>query len=254
MGRESEDMSARIAAFLGDYAEDSSDDEKEEEEKPQEYDPKHIVSLLLGHLAKQPGTDAGLKEEHIIKLCQEAQEMFMKDPMVLRLESPIKICGDLHGQFYDLLRLFEHGGYPGQGNSQFVFLGDYVDRGKQSVETMCLLLAFKVLHPTKLHLLRGNHETATVNRIYGFYDECKRRYSLKLYKAFTNAFNCMPMCAIISETILCMHGGLSPDLTDFSQIDSIQRPCEIPEEGILCDLMWADPDPDVEVSFCFSWW
>ena len=88
---------------------------------------------------------------------------------------------------------------------------DYVDRGKQSLETICLLLAYKVKYPENFFILRGNHECASINRIYGFYDECKRRYNIKLWKTFTDCFNCLPIAAIIDEKIFCMHGGLSPE-------------------------------------------
>jgi serine/threonine-protein phosphatase PP1 catalytic subunit len=129
----------------------------------------------------------------------------------------------------------------------YLFLGDYIDRGKQSIETLCLLFAYKIKYPEKMYLLRGNHESERISRIYGFYDECKRRYSVKLWKDFCNTFNCMPCCAIISETIICMHGGLSPELSDLDMIDKLERPCMIPEEGLLTDLVWADPEDDLEV-------
>ncbi|RRT66117.1 hypothetical protein B296_00018402 [Ensete ventricosum] len=121
--------------------------------------------------------------------------------------------GDIHGQYSDLLRLFEYGGLPPQAN--YLFLGDYVDRGKQSLETICLLLAYKIKYPENFFLLRGNHECASINRIYGFYDECKRRFNVRLWKVFTDCFNCLPVAALIDEKILCMHGeaGSGPYLS-----------------------------------------
>ena len=120
-------------------------------------------------------------------------------------------------------------------------MGDYVDRGKQSIETICLLLAYKIKYPENFFLLRGNHECASVNRIYGFYDECKRRFNVKLWKIFTDCFNCLPAAALIDEKILCMHGGLSPHLDRLDQIRNLKRPADVPESGLLCDLLWSDP-------------
>lgn len=136
-----------------------------------------------------------------------------------------QICGDIHGQYYDLLRMFEYGGYPPEEN--YLFLGDYVDRGRQSVECICLLLAYKIKYPENFFILRGNHECASINRIYGFYDECKRRYSIKLWKTFIDCFNCLPIAAIVEEKIFCMHGGLSPDLNSLEQIRRIMRPTDV---------------------------
>jgi serine/threonine-protein phosphatase PP1 catalytic subunit len=154
-----------------------------------------------------------------------------------------EFAGDIHGQYSDLLRLFEYGGFPPEAN--YLFLGDYVDRGKQSLETICLLLSYKIKYPENFFLLRGNHECASINRIYGFYDECKRRFNIRLWKTFTDCFNCLPVAALIDEKILCMHGGLSPDLKNLDQIKKIARPTDVPDTGLLCDLLWADPDKDV---------
>lgn len=125
--------------------------------------------------------------------------------------------------------------------TNYLFLGDYVDRGKQSIETLCLLFAYKIKYPEGVFLLRGNHECQNISRIYGFWDECKRRYSIKLWKEFINLFNHLPIAALIEDRILCMHGGLSPDLKDLAQINKLPRPAEVPDSGLMCDLLWADP-------------
>ena len=164
----------------------------------------------------------------------------MSQPVLLELEAPIKICGDVHGQFYDLLRILEFGGYPPDAN--YLFLGDYVDRGKQSLETICLLLAYKIKYPENFFMTRGNHECSSINRIYGFYDECKKRFSIKLWKTFTECFNCLPVAAILDDKIICMHGGLGPDLDKIDRIRNIIRPTDVPERGLLCDLLRSDPD------------
>jgi len=107
------------------------------------------------------------------------------------------------------------------------------------------MLCYKIKYPENFFILRGNHECASINRIYGFYDECKRRFGIKLWKTFTDCFNCLPCCAIIDEKIICMHGGLSPELTNMDQVKRIMRPTDVPDTGLLCDLLWSDPDKDV---------
>ncbi|XP_073118634.1 serine/threonine-protein phosphatase PP1 isozyme 3-like isoform X1 [Henckelia pumila] len=201
-----------------------------------------IINRLL-EVKGKPGKQVQLSESEIKQLCLQSKEIFLKQPNLLDLEAPIKICGDIHGQYSDLLRLFEYGGLPPKSN--YLFLGDYVDRGKQSLETICLLLAYKIKYPENFFLLRGNHECASVNRIYGFYDECKRRFNVRLWKIFTDCFNCLPVAALIDEKILCMHGGLSPDLQDLEQVRNLHRPTDVPETGLLCDLLWSDPSKEV---------
>uniref|UniRef100_A0A672ZWE4 Serine/threonine-protein phosphatase n=1 Tax=Sphaeramia orbicularis TaxID=375764 RepID=A0A672ZWE4_9TELE len=205
---------------------------------------KHLsFTILFSVKGSRPGKNVQLTESEIRGLCLKSREIFLSQPILLELEAPLKICGDVHGQYYDLLRLFEYGGFPPESN--YLFLGDYVDRGKQSLETICLLLAYKIKYPENFFLLRGNHECASINRIYGFYDECKRRYNIKLWKTFTDCFNCLPVAAIVDEKIFCCHGGLSPDLQSMEQIRRVMRPTDVPDQGLLCDLLWADPDKDV---------
>ena len=202
-----------------------------------------ILERLLSVRGNKPGKTVDLKEEEIKYLIDKSMIIFKEQKMLIELEAPLRVCGDIHGQYYDLLIIFEHCGYPGEFN--YLFLGDYVDRGKQSLETICLLLAYKIKYPLKVHLLRGNHESSVTNRIYGFYDECKRRYNVRLWRNFTELFNYLPVAALIDEKILCMHGGLSPDLRNLSSISDISRPTEIPDSGLLCDLLWSDPDKEV---------
>ncbi|KAH6834559.1 type one serine/threonine protein phosphatase 4 [Perilla frutescens var. hirtella] len=201
-----------------------------------------IINRLL-EVRGRPGKQVQLSESEIRRLCLQSKEIFLQQPNLLELDAPVKICGDIHGQYSDLLRLFEYGGLPPKSN--YLFLGDYVDRGKQSLETICLLLAYKIKYPENFFLLRGNHECASVNRIYGFYDECKRRFNVRVWKVFTECFNCLPVAALVDDKILCMHGGLSPDLHDLDQIRNLQRPTDVPEAGLLCDLLWSDPSRDV---------
>lgn len=206
----------------------------------------------------KPGKLVNLAEEEIKALCLKAREIFIQQPILLELESPLKVCGDTHGQYTDLLRLFDDGKYPPASN--YLFLGDYVDRGLQSLECICLLLAYKIKYPENFFMLRGNHECASINRIYGFYDECKKRYNIKLWKTFTDCFNCLPVAAIIDDKIICMHGGLSPELNSLDQIKRIMRPTDVPDTGLLCDLLWSDPEKEVQgwgendrgVSFVFG--
>jgi len=199
-----------------------------------------VINKLLGVRGSKPGTYSDLNEQEIKFVCLRAREILLAQPMLLELQAPIKIVGDIHGQFHDLLRIFECGGYPPVSN--YLLLGDYVDRGKQSIECAVLVLAYKIKYPENFFCLRGNHECAGISRIYGFYDECKRRFSIKLWKHFVDVFNCLPVAAIIDDKIFCVHGGLSPELTSFDQIATILRPTDIPDTGLLCDLIWSDPE------------
>lgn len=199
-----------------------------------------------------------LSSTEITEISRLSIAQFIQEPALLRLQGDVKVVGDIHGQFRDLMRIFKRGGMP--PNQHYLFLGDYVDRGKQSLETIMLLLLLKLRYPQHVHLLRGNHESAGVTKVYGFYDECKRRSTIKAWKCLVDVFNTLPIAAVVNERIFCVHGGLSPSLTSLSQIDAIQRPTDIPDYGLVTDLLWSDPDPQVKewcendrgVSFCFG--
>lgn len=209
-----------------------------------------------------------LTSQEIKYVLNKSRSIFLDQPTLLRLSPPVKIVGDIHGQFHDLIRIFNSCGYPPYTN--YLFLGDYVDRGYKSLETILLLLCYKIKYPENFFMLRGNHESANITKIYGFYDECKRRLpsisgNHKLWKTFVDVFNALPIAATINDKIFCIHGGLSPDLVDLKQIENIKRPTDIPDNGLLADLLWSDPDPliknfsptnwpknDRGVSYCFG--
>eukprot|EP00397_Hematodinium_sp_SG-2012_P043614 GEMP01048518.1.p1 GENE.GEMP01048518.1~~GEMP01048518.1.p1 ORF type:complete len:364 (+),score=64.14 GEMP01048518.1:96-1187(+) len=201
-----------------------------------------IIGELLRLRSCKPGTSMNpeeISEDILAAIACVTRVKFQQQPMLLDLDAPIKICGDVHGQFCDLLRLLELGRLP--PHSSYLFLGDYVDRGQQSLECLALLFTYKLKYPENIFLLRGNHECDNINRQYGFFDECKRRYSIRLWKRFSDAFSVLPVAARIDDRILCMHGGLSQDLHDVEDILAIERPCQVPEKGLLCDLLWSDP-------------
>jgi serine/threonine-protein phosphatase PP1 catalytic subunit len=212
------------------------------------FDIDEVLDKLVGVRKRHPsGQTVHSPHDTVLSLCSRVRQIFMSQDMLLDLEVPLKLCGDIHGQYHDLLRIFDHAGFPPKAN--YLFLGDYVDRGKKSLETICLLFAYKIKYPENFFLLRGNHESPSICRIYGFYDECKRRYNIKMWKTFIDVFNCLPVCARIDDKVLCMHGGLSQEMlhegTDLNKLcDSLERPADIPDMGFLCDLLWADPMPD----------
>lgn len=181
-----------------------------------------------------------LTEPLIQSLLHRARDVIMSQPMLVQVEAPVRVCGDLHGQIHDLIQILRVGGMP--PHSRYLFLGDYVDRGKHGTEVICLLMALKVLHPNHVYILRGNHETETICRTYGFFDECKRRYSIRLFKEFCDVFNCLPIAAVAEGVALCMHGGLSPELESLSQIEAIKRPLVVRDVGLACDILWSDPE------------
>ena len=199
----------------------------------------NLLSLKQSNYTKK----LDIKDKDCELIIKESYNLLLNDPVLLELKAPLCICGDIHGQFYDLLRIFEILNYPPKTN--YLFLGDYVDRGKQSLETILLLLILKIKYPKNIYLLRGNHECEVVNRQYGFFDECKRRTSIKIFKLFTNLFNVLPITALIENRILCMHGGLAYGLKKVEELKILRRPTDIPDEGILCDLVWSDPSEEL---------
>ena len=182
-----------------------------------------------------------LTEPEIKVLVAKAKEVLAKEDNVQPVSAPVTICGDVHGQFHDLLELFTIGGKCPDTN--YLFMGDYVDRGYHSIETLCLLLLLKIRYPTRIYLTRGNHESTEITQLYGFYDECVQKFgNANVWKMFTELFNYLPISAIVENKIFCLHGGLSPDIETIDEIRRLDRRRDVPSSGAMCDLLWSDPE------------
>jgi len=182
-----------------------------------------------------------VSEKSLRLLCQYVSELLMEESNVQPVLSPVTIVGDLHGQVFDLLNLLDVGGWP--PSTSYVFLGDFVDRGHNSVETLSLLLCLKLKYPGHVTLLRGNHESRQITQVYGFYDECLRKYgNASPWRYCVQCFDTFGLAALIDEQVLCVHGGLSPDVRTLDQVRAIDRNQEIPHDGAFCDLVWSDPE------------
>ncbi|KAL8029555.1 hypothetical protein ABFS82_14G228300 [Erythranthe guttata] len=215
-----------------------------------------VPKKVITHLLKPRGWKPPVRRQffldcnEIADLCDSAERIFASEPSVLQLKAPIKIFGDLHGQFGDLMRLFDEYGSPSTAGDiayiDYLFLGDYVDRGQHSLETITLLLALKVEHPHQVHLIRGNHEAADINALFGFRIECIERMGERdgiwTWHRINRLFNWLPLAALIEKKIICMHGGIGRSINHVEQIENIQRPIAM-EAGsiVLMDLLWSDP-------------
>eukprot|EP01130_Rhizamoeba_saxonica_P000591 TRINITY_DN10555_c0_g1_i1.p1 TRINITY_DN10555_c0_g1~~TRINITY_DN10555_c0_g1_i1.p1 ORF type:complete len:307 (-),score=65.13 TRINITY_DN10555_c0_g1_i1:37-957(-) len=185
-----------------------------------------------------------ISEAEVKDLCAKAREILVEESNVQRVDAPVTVCGDIHGQFYDLKELFKIGSDCPDTN--YLFMGDFVDRGFYSVETFLLLLALKVRYPDRITLIRGNHESRQITQVYGFYEECLRKYgSVNVWRYCTEIFDYLSLSAIIADKIFCVHGGLSPTVQNLDSIRKLNRKQEVPHDGPMCDLMWSDPD-DIE--------
>ena len=180
-----------------------------------------------------------IKKADISALCNSCQSLMSKESTVISLKSPIFVVGDLHGSLLDLLKILCTNPLP--PSASFLFLGDYVNKGPSSVEVICVLLSLKALFPANVFLLRGNHETDVMGRMFGFFDECQSKLSKQIYTSINKVFDVMPLAAVIDEQIFCVHGGISPELTDVGSLKVIKRPLSVPQRGLIADILWSDP-------------
>ncbi|EFJ35248.1 hypothetical protein SELMODRAFT_438528 [Selaginella moellendorffii] len=213
---------------------------------------KKVLALLLKPREWKPSLRRNLFLEfnEVLELCDSAENIFRAEPNVLKLKAPVKIFGDIHGQFGDLMRLFNEYGSPSTAGDisyiDYLFLGDYVDRGQHSLETIFLLLALKIEHPEHVHMIRGNHEAQDINALFGFRTECVERMGewegVWAWHRMNQLFNWLPLAAVIEEKIICMHGGIGKSINHISQIDNLVRPITMDTgSNVLMDLLWSDP-------------
>uniref|UniRef100_A0A914H3S9 Serine/threonine-protein phosphatase n=1 Tax=Globodera rostochiensis TaxID=31243 RepID=A0A914H3S9_GLORO len=206
-----------------------------------------IIAKLLRTTVQDFTQD--VSQEDVQRVCATTVDVLKSQPSLVEIAPPVVVCGDIHGQFADLLKIFATIGFP--PNKKYLFLGDFVDRGPRSLETAVLLFCFKARYPESFFVLRGNHECSNINRLYGFYEEIARRFgqadSERIWILFNQTFAWLPYVGLVANRILCMHGGISPEMNSLRQLRELHRPSlDPPNPSLELNILWADPAQGIQ--------
>lgn len=202
---------------------------------PEENNGKPSYKNLRTHFQRE----GRLTKSDLIQIVDQVSNIFKSEDNLLYLQDPVTIVGDIHGQFYDLLKMFEIGGNP--ETTKYLFLGDYVDRGMFSIEVILLLFTIKINYPDTFNMIRGNHECRQMTTYFNFRTECIYKFDSEVYERIMDSFDCMPISCLVNRKFLALHGGLSPELKTVDDLLRLNRYVEPPKQGLYCDILWSDP-------------
>ena len=210
---------------------------------------KEMTEEFIEDMIERFKSSKAIHKKYVFQIILAVRALIKEEPTMVEYDVPedhlLTVCGDTHGQFYDLLEIFRLNGFPSKTHS-YLFNGDFVDRGSWSTEVALLLYAYKWLYPTTFFLNRGNHETDDMNRMYGFEGECRHKYNERVFKVFSESFSALPLATLIGKTFFCLHGGLFSDdditLDDVRKLDR-HKQRQPGQSGLMMEMLWTDPQP-----------
>jgi serine/threonine-protein phosphatase 5 len=211
---------------------------------------KEMTQEFIDDMIERFKNGKRIHKRYVFQIIQAVRNIVYDEPTMVEMEvepeMTLTVCGDTHGQYFDLLEIFRLNGFPSATHA-YLFNGDFVDRGSWSTEIALLLYSYKWLRPQKFFLNRGNHETDDMNRVYGFEGECKAKYNERTFKLFSESFSALPLATLIGKKYLTLHGGLfSDDKTTLDDIRALNRHGQRQpgQSGLMMEMLWTDPQPE----------